>query len=91
VLEQIHQERQQRPQREHQAKVGRAIVRRVEEEQAPRLAAIQRTLAHRATQIEATAEHRSIENRQRFERDIRRELGSIRRDVNRLARGWRRY
>lgn len=55
---------------EHTAAVGRAIVRQTAQETSPALSQIQQQLAHRATQIQATTEHRNIQQREAHRRQL---------------------
>jgi hypothetical protein len=79
ALMQLAQSQQFQPQADHAALVGRAQVRHVTQQLDPQLEQIRRMLDQRSLQIQATAEHRRIEQRQRFERQVLGRLGTIER------------
>ena len=67
----------QQPVQEHQEKTGRAVVDRTTAAVAPILSEIQSKLRQRATQVQATAEHRTIEAEAAFQREVRGKLNTI--------------
>ena len=79
ALMQLAQSQQMQPQQDHAALVGRAQVRHVTSAIDPQLEQIRRQLDQRSLQIQATSEHRRIEERKRFEREVLGRLGTIER------------
>jgi len=79
ALGQLAQHYAQQPMQAYQAQVARAQVRHVTGAIDPQLAQIQRQLDHRATQVQATAEHRRIEERDKFRRAVLGRLAAIER------------
>jgi hypothetical protein len=67
----------QQPIQQHQAEVGRALVRRTTSELDPQLEAIRADLDHRSNQIQATSEHRRIDASDKFRRQVLRRLAMI--------------
>ena len=77
ALSHLHHQQAQAPTRQHQAQVGRAEVARVTAAVLPELRQIKERLRARATQIAATAEHRTIEERNQFRTNVRTALARI--------------
>lgn len=95
AISDLHAVQQQQPIKRHQEKAARAQVRRVEQAVVPQLREVQKHLRERATQVQATAEHRAIVDRDARwraladqQRTVLQKLDAIDR---RLTGNWRRY
>lgn len=95
AIHDIHASQQQAPIKRHQEKAARAQVRRVEQAVVPQLRQLQSHLRERATQVQATAEHNAIVQRDARwqaladqQRQVLQKLDAIDR---RLTGNWRRY
>lgn len=74
------------PAQEHSQRVARAEIERIKNTLSPELHTIKNELQTRATQIEATAEHRTIEANQRFQNTLLRNQSAIMRRLDRIER-----
>lgn len=81
ALTQMAQQQAAVPMQQYQNQVARAQVRRVQSSVDPQLEAIRRDLEHRSNQIQATSEHRNLEARDAFRRNVIGRLSRIERDV----------
>jgi hypothetical protein len=79
ALMRLAQAQGQAPLEQHAALVGRAEVRRVQQQLSPQLEHIRQQLDHQALQTQATAEHRRIEDRKAFQRSVLQRLNGIER------------
>jgi hypothetical protein len=77
ALTQVAQQFAQQPQMQYQAQVARAQVNRVTSSVDPQLEAIRRDLEHRGNQIQATSEHKRIEERDAFRRSVLGRLATV--------------
>ena len=76
-LQELGRRAAQDPITQNQERVARDTVRRVKDELGPELAQIRQVAQERATQVQATAEHREIVARDEFRREVIRRLGTI--------------
>lgn len=95
ALERVHTKQQTEPILRHTEKASRAAVRRVNAEVAPHLQQMAKQMRDRAVQIQATAEHRAIVEKDARHRQIAdrqaqiiRKLDSLTGQINRLSRRW---
>ncbi len=85
ALTATHATQQSAPILRHQEKASRAMVKRVQSATAPQLQQMSKQLRDRATQIQATAEHRSIVQRDTRHREQAQKLEQIASKLERLS------